>query len=246
MCIIDKRKVQKAVGNGVVIKATRTTGSTNDDLKAIAAKGAHTPRILFARRQTAGKGRTGHSFYSEGGLYMSVLFPELTDAAPYLTHIAAIAVATAIRETTGLDARIKWVNDVYIGGKKVSGILTESTESPLGRHYVVGIGVNVGTLKGELPLDIRDKAAFFEGDKSELAARISEALFHFAYHFDLDEIRTKYTELLFIVGRSVEVYTSTEGRRATVLGLSPRLGLLVQYEDGARDELISGEIHLAI
>ena len=230
-----------------VIKSVRRTGSTNDDLKRVAMLDVNEPYVLFAAEQTAGRGRTGRTFYSRDGLYMSVLFPSLpTETASFLTHIAAVAVARSIREVTGLPALIKWVNAVYIDGKKVCGILSESVPTPFGRRYIVGIGVNVGTPKGELPSDIQGIAAYFAGDKNALAARITEALFRLVNDFDVGALREEYAALSFLLGKTVTVSDAAGERPATVLGLTPSLGLEVRYSDGTRAELISGEVHLIL
>ena len=222
------------------------TGSTNDDLKARAATEHTCTVVLFADKQAAGRGRQGRSFYSEGGLYMSILFPTMAeDKAPYLPHIAAVAVAEAIRRT-GLDAKVKWVNDVYVGDKKVCGILAESIVVHGARAYVLGIGVNVGSPKGLLPEDIRGVAAFFEGDKNAIAADVLNTVFDLIEYSTPDCLRARYEALSFLTGRRVTVVRPNEKKPATVLGLSDGLGLSVRYDDGSIEELISGEVHLIL
>ena len=223
------------------------TASTNDDLKALAAETDCTrPVVLFADKQTSGRGRQGRGFYSEGGLYMSVLFPTLGEESRYLTHIAAVAVADAIRSETGLAATVKWVNDVYLNGKKVCGILAESFLARGKRHFVLGIGVNVGTPKGLLPQDIRNTAAFFDGDKSAVAAGILTNLFGIIHAFDPTALRARYESLSFLAGRRVNVVREEIKKPATVIGLSDGLGLIVRYDDGSEETLIAGEVHLIL
>jgi BirA family biotin operon repressor/biotin-[acetyl-CoA-carboxylase] ligase len=106
-----------------------TVTSTNSVLKDLAAGGAREGTVVAAITQTAGRGRFGRSFYSpaDSGVYFSVLLRPGVGApdATLLTTAAAVAVARAVEDVTGAPARIKWVNDVYCGGKKVCGILTE-------------------------------------------------------------------------------------------------------------------------
>ena len=246
MNTLDPNKVRALTRHTVTILKKDVTTSTNDDLKSLAAETEHTrPVVLFADKQTAGRGRQGRSFFSEGGLYMSVLFPTLGEEARYLTHVAAVAVGEAISAETGLPARVKWVNDVYMEGKKVCGILAESFEARGARRYVLGIGVNVGTPKGLLPEEIRSVAAFFDGDKSALAARILNVLFGLLQGFDLADLRARYAALSFLTGRRVNVLKEDK-KPATVVGLSDGLGLLVRYDDGSIEELIAGEVHLIL
>jgi len=178
---------------------------------------------------------------------MSVLFPRLPEeVARYLTPIAAIAVADAIKSVTGKPAAVKWVNDVYSDGKKVCGILAESVLATGGRAYVVGVGVNVGVREEDFPAELRGKAGSVEGDKTELAAGIVRGLLVLTESFDVREVQRRYEELLFLVGKRVEVERSAGSAAATVLGLSDTLGLLVEYEDGTREELIAGDVSLLL
>lgn len=134
------------------IEVAQSTGSTNADLLAWAERGLAEGAILVAEEQTAGRGRLGRSWVSPPGsaLTFSVLLrperiPEVRMG--WLPLIAGIATATAVRQLTGLDARLKWPNDVLIGDRKVAGILSESG----GGAVVIGIGLNVSSAPEELP-----------------------------------------------------------------------------------------------
>ena len=134
--------------------------STNNVCKTLAAQGADNT-VVIARRQTAGKGRLGRAFRSpEGGLYLSVLWRGCPAGQLLtVTPLAAVAVCRAIEQTCGAVCGIKWCNDVVLNGKKLCGILTESSLRPDGgaEWLVVGIGVNVA--QTDFPLDIADMAA---------------------------------------------------------------------------------------
>lgn len=247
MSTIDTAKIRFLLAFDLDIQAKTETGSTNDDLKAISAeRRIDRPLVLFAERQRAGRGRQGRSFYSEDGLYMSILFPSLGEEAVFLTHIAAVAVAEGIREVTGREPRIKWVNDIYLDDKKVCGILTESVLREGKRAYILGIGINVGTPKGILPSELLGKIAYFEGDKEAIAAAILRGIFHRIERYDLPRLREEYAALSFLAGKEVCVIQGEAERLATVTGFSPRLGLYVRYDDGKEEELIAGEVHLKI
>ena len=119
--------------NDLDIKVIPTCSSTNDMLVDLAHDGAKEGTVVVSTEQTKGKGRTGKSFYSpkDTGVYISILLRP--DTSPedslYFTTIAAVATAKAIESVSDKKVDIKWVNDVYIEGKKVSGILTEAALS---------------------------------------------------------------------------------------------------------------------
>ena len=220
------------------------TLSTSDDLKAAASTGAPDFTLRIAERQSKGRGREGKSFHSPNGLYLSLLLPYSPRIAPLLTHLAAVAVAKAIRETAKEDARIKWVNDVYVKGKKVCGILTESVVTAAGRRVILGIGVNANTPLSDFPDDLKEIAAPISADKQLLAARILSEFFSRFDDFSPERVKEDYRDLCFLIGEKVSVVKKEGGKAAVVLGLSDDLGLDVLYEDGSRETLISGEVSL--
>ncbi|MBQ8534003.1 MAG: biotin--[Clostridia bacterium] len=128
------------------IKIFDTVDSTNNWLKT---NGQKHGQVVISRSQTGGKGTKGRSFFSPDGtgLYFSILFKEGLKKRhlDFLTCAAAVAVAEAIEIICGVDAKIKWVNDIYVDGKKAGGILTESQLSPDGKieYCIVGIGINL-------------------------------------------------------------------------------------------------------
>ena len=135
---------------GLQVEVAQTVSSTNTLLRQRAEEGAPEGLVLAAVEQTAGKGRQGHSFFSppDTGLYLSLLLrPKLSaQDALLLTTCAAAAVALAIEACAGVEAQIKWVNDVFCRGKKVCGILTEAAldlESGGLQYAIVGMGVNL-------------------------------------------------------------------------------------------------------
>ena len=146
-------------------------GSTNDACRRLLSEGAKRCLVL-AERQTGGRGRRGRSFFSPpGGLYMSVAMPAAPEELT-LTCRAAVAASQAVSEVAGADCGIKWVNDLYLGGKKICGILAER----VGGSAVVGIGVNL--IPSPLPPELRDRVGFLDcGDVREaLAVKIARAL----------------------------------------------------------------------
>lgn len=221
------------------------TTSTNDDMKAAAREGAPDFTLIVADRQTAGKGRLGRSFFSEGGLYMSLLLPYREETFRLLTHAAAVAVAEAIAELTGEDALIKWVNDVYVDGKKVCGILSESVDVGT-RRPIVGIGVNLNTPQQAFPAEIAGIAASVNADRSMLVKSILSHLLPLYLDGEKQEIQKRYRALSLLNGKSVLVQKQNDCRTATVLDLTDDLALSVLYEDGSREDLIAADVSLRL
>ena len=240
----DIKNILSALDRPLTLSYVEETASTNDDLKAAAKSGAPDFTLLIAGKQSKGRGREGRSFFSEGGLYMSLLLPALPEVCPFLTHLTAVAVACAIQEVTGADARIKWVNDVYVSGKKVCGILTENIGVNNARRLVVGIGVNIGKEQKDFPPEIRETAASLSCDKTSLTAAILKEFFMRFDAFSPALLKQEYRERCFLLGKKVLVIKNDGGREATVLDLTDDLGLDVLYDDGKREHLISGEVSL--
>lgn len=187
------------------------TDSTNEYAKGLQA--VHNT-VVTADRQTAGKGRDGRSFASEeGGVYMSVVrmddLPVRESAKYYLA--APLAVADALAEW-GLDARIKWPNDVRVGDAKIAGILVETVwENDRVKRAVVGIGVNVRNDLGGVP--VRATSMRLEGADASprevakrIACRLDERLAQ-----PLAELIEAIKEKLINIGRAVVFGDGTEG-----------------------------------
>lgn len=163
---------------GRVLELHETIGSTNDRAKALARRGAAHGLVVVAGSQTAGRGQRGRVWASppELGLYMSfVVRPNIsTRSAPLLTLTAGLAVFEAVRAATGVEARIKWPNDLLArDGKKLAGVLVEASADPLHiDHAVIGIGINVRD--GAWPAAIAETATSLEAQAAE-GARVERA-----------------------------------------------------------------------
>jgi BirA family biotin operon repressor/biotin-[acetyl-CoA-carboxylase] ligase len=147
-----RRAVVRPGGLWRAVEVLTSTGSTNADLLARAVAGAPEGVVLAAEEQTAGRGRMGRSWLSppRAALTFSLLVrPDTVSPARrgWLPLLAGVSVASAVRAVTGVDARLKWPNDVLVGPAKLGGILAEA----VGDAVVVGIGLNVSTEPGELP-----------------------------------------------------------------------------------------------
>jgi BirA family biotin operon repressor/biotin-[acetyl-CoA-carboxylase] ligase len=147
---------------GRTIHTFETVDSTQAVLGQLAANGAPEGTVVVARHQTAGRGSRGRQWWDALGesLMLSVLLrpPVPVAQAPQLSLVAGVAVVDALRVGAGVDARIRWPNDVLIEGKKVCGVLPEAVSRVDGRvgYVLLGIGINVG--QREFPHELRDTA----------------------------------------------------------------------------------------
>lgn len=261
--VLDADSILRHVGaeleSRIRIVTYRETDSTNIRARELAASGEPEGTVVCAGTQTAGRGRMGRSFFSPGdtGLYMSVLLRPTVDAATVATNvtpIAAVAVCRAIEQVSGIDAGIKWVNDVFVRGGKVCGILTEaalSVESGTLDHAVVGIGVNVYEPDGGFPPEIAHSAAALLSERrfdmrNELCAAILKEFFELydrqAEHLHIDEYRRRS----IILGKRVAVIPIVGGteREAVVEDITNSCALRLRFDDGSVSELTSGEIRV--
>ena len=135
-----------------------TLDSTNIRAKQLALENAPHGTVVIARQQTAGRGRLGRSFFSpRDGIYISIIVRpdfDLTKSV-HVTSAASVAVAESIESICGMDAKIKWVNDIYADNKKVCGILTEGiTDFETGQIESLVIGIGVNTTIKDFPEDL--------------------------------------------------------------------------------------------
>ena len=220
--------------------------STNLYLRRMAEQAADGTAVV-ARRQSAGRGRSGRSFLSpEGGLYLSALFRPACEPErlPTLTPVAAVAVCRAVGRVCGRQCAIKWPNDVVLGGKKICGILVESVLGGGRPCVIVGIGVNVNT--AAFPEELRAVAgsiASVSGEETDLDA-LAAAL--------LAELDDCYAAWLADEGFCLAEYRARcltpgcevlcGGRSALAEGIGEDYSLLVSYPDGTREALRFGEV----
>jgi BirA family biotin operon repressor/biotin-[acetyl-CoA-carboxylase] ligase len=204
------------------IEVVASAGSTNADLLARAGRDAGLPEghVLVAEEQTAGRGRLGRSWSSEPGA--SLTFSVLLRPAPvpqerrgWLPLVAGVAVVSAVRSVAGVEAVLKWPNDVLVGDRKLAGILAE--QSPDGTAVVIGTGLNVATPAEALPVSPAGLPAtsLLEQDaavsREELLLAILGQLeaWYLAFRADPDPVRAgvldAYRSLCGTLGQTVRV-----------------------------------------
>jgi len=231
--------------------------STNVTLKKMALDGAVEGSVVIADAQTSGRGRFYRKFYSpENGIYMSILLrPDSAgfDATP-ITTAAAVAVAKAAENLSGKKTKIKWVNDVLINGKKICGILTEGAFDPESRkpqYVIVGIGINAFMPTGGFDEEIKDIAgAVFDRidaeNKSRLIAETINIFMEYYKNLSSKEFLEEYRLRSAVIGKNIIVFKNCSQFNATAIDIDDSCRLLVEYEDGRREYLSSGEISIKL
>ena len=233
------------------------TGSTNDDLKALARQGAPHGTVIIADRQRGGHGRMGRSFHSPGGvgIYFSILLRP--DCGPeelmHLTCATAVAMCEAVEAAAGFRPGIKWTNDLVFEKHKLGGILTELGFSAKGRidYAIVGIGINCCQQEADFPEEIRGIAASLSMvtgkavDRAKVAAAMMDAL----YRMDCRLLTEKaalleaYRKDCITIGQEVSLLRLGEPvRHGKAIGMDDDGALLVEFEDGHVETVNSGEI----
>ncbi len=232
--------------------------STNLVLRRLASEGAPEGTVTIAASQTGGRGRKGRSFYSPQGtgVYVSLLLkPKIApDDATLITTTAAVAVCEAVEALSGKPAEIKWVNDVFLDGKKICGILTEGSfdmESGQFEYAVLGTGINVYEPEGGFPEEIRAVAGnVLSAPTSDGKNRmIAEYLNHFLplyRRLGSAEANAEYRKRSFVLGRMVNVIGGAGVTPARAIDVDDHCRLIVEYEDGRREALSSGEISVKV
>ena len=255
---LKERRIRRKIGalsKDLPIIVYKTIDSTNTQAKLSAENGQYKDAVFIASEQTAGRGRLGRSFISEGGkgLYLSILLggPFAPDFAVSFTTYMAVIAARCIERLTGTNPKIKWVNDIYLSGKKLAGILTEGKADESGEalsYAVVGIGINL--LKQEFDNEVKSIATTLEDecgkkvDVNVLAAMIVKEFFE---NLPLllagtKEIAAEYKSRSFLIGERVNVIKPTETYEAFVTDITDKCELVLELPDGSHKILSTGEV----
>ncbi len=226
--------------------------STMDEMGREGEAGASEGTVVLAEEQTAGRGRFGRYWVSPpGNLYLSVLLRPSVTMLPCLIMLASIAVVRVIRRGTGLDAAVKWPNDVLIGNSKVCGILVESVlDGSDVKYAVVGIGVNVGFDASQIKgLSQRATGLAKEvGGSVDQAALLRHLLQEMdALYLDLRDGRSPIEEwrnLLVTLGNSIKVQWQEEVQVGYAEDVDQQGNLLLRQRDGSLISVPAGDVTL--
>lgn len=225
--------------------------STNNIAKDLSKSNAMHKKLVVAEQQSGGRGSHGRSFVSpSGGIYMSVIIKNPPLPPSLLTTYSAVCVCRALEKLFDCDCKIKWVNDIFVSGKKVCGILTEGIYSGSKlESAIIGIGINLSP-----------QPDAFSGELSSIAGSIltvqatprqKSTLIKSVYDNVLSGIDTisdmtflsEYRNRLFIIGKLVEYTENNITRTAKVIGIDDEARLIVS--DGTTEKhLLSGDVLL--
>ncbi len=234
-----------------------TVTSTNSVARQLSEEGAKEFTVVLADRQTEGRGRRGRTFYSEGAhnIYMSlILRPTLPpDRAIWITAAAPVSAVRALKKVAGIDASIKWVNDIFVFGKKVAGILTEGAldmESGTLSYAVMGIGINIG--RTDFPPEIADVAGSLEALTKKPIARAAvigaflSEFYRIYTALPALDFMEEYRRRSLAIGRTVTVADPGGAYPATVTDVTNDGTLVIKKENGETAVLVSGEISIKL
>lgn len=259
---------------GSEILVFNETTSTNDVVERLASTQTGEGLVVFAESQTAGRGRHGRAWESARGkgLWFSVMLRPKMPAASFsrITVAASVAVARAVRQTDGLDARIKWPNDVVLSGRKLAGILTEvrrvAASVPDAKRFaaadaagtaaatpavaILGIGLNVNQQAGDFPAALREHATSLriatgqDQDRAALAARVLRELerYYRQAHADFDAVSTEWAGLCVTLGKQLVVRMGAHHIEGLAHALNGDGALLLRRDNGHVEEIVGGDV----
>lgn len=256
--ILSEQSLRACLGEeyrDVDIFTFKTSPSTNAEAMTRLMNGGLTHgTLIVADEQTKGRGRMGKSFFSpKSGIYMSVCLCksiERMQDVMVITPAAAVAVRSAIAKLTGIDAKIKWVNDIYIDKKKVCGILTQADidfESGKAGTFIVGIGINF--VEQDFPDEIKQRAcALFTGQptitRSQLIGEIYRNLIKLTDDLTDRRFMLSYKQHSLVMNREISYTYNGEDKSGKVIDIDGDGGLVVQENGGGIRNLTCGEISI--
>lgn len=230
-----------------------TLDSTNEEAKRLAAAGGGHGAVIWAKQQTAGKGRLGRNWVStEGNLFVSVLLqPEKPLAeASQLSFVAAVAMMESIEDVLpkGKEIFCKWPNDIIVGGKKLGGILLESLQVPDGGKWVVvGVGLNIESHppRTDFPATCLKKAGV-----ELISAKIilSRFIHHFIQWYNtwnaegFDPVRKAWLEAAWNIGKPVTARLSDEEIVGVAEGIDTQGALILKTKDGKKRHILAADV----
>jgi BirA family transcriptional regulator, biotin operon repressor / biotin---[acetyl-CoA-carboxylase] ligase len=229
--------------------------STNTEALNQARRGAAEGLCVVARRQTAGRGRKGRVWVSEkdAGLFFSLVLRPKIEARflPLVTLMTAIAVHDALEALYELDCDIKWVNDIHTGGRKISGILAETCDSPKGSAVVVGIGVNLKS--SNFPPEIAATATSVEAETNKIPnveTLLQKLTFFLSEYCDVlysaigpEKIRAEWLKRSsYAFGKPVRVVLENETIHGITRGIEENGALRVRQDSGEMRIIHAGDV----
>ena len=236
-------------------------GSLRDENQNLTEAGKKLHKsIIIAESQTAGRGRSGRTFVSpeKTGIYITLIYAPAggVSQGTRITAFTAVAICRAIKKIYKIQPSIKWINDIFVEGKKAGGILTEGTanfETGLIESAVIGIGLNISKNPDAFSGDLANIAGSIVQDGQSKVSRIEFAAEVGAQVLSVLEenpgdVLAEYKDYSFIIGNKVVVHSLIDNEKgdyfAKVVDIDENAGLVVETEDGTVKTLVSGEVSL--
>lgn len=240
----------------LMITVLNQSESTMKDAKIAALNGQPNNTLIIANMQEAPHGRFGRPFFSKSGhgIYMSMLLrpnKNFSEMAQY-TVIMAVAVAKAMDELTDVTTEIKWVNDIYINGKKVCGILSEAMadfESGHIANVVIGMGINFSLKQKDFPKELQQKACslYPTGNPTITRNQLIASIWNQFYQLvdePVENYLTTYRDKSFVLGKTVSFTQAGKNYEGIAVAIDDYGELIVRLPDYTEKKLSSGEISL--
>lgn len=228
------------------------TGSTNNDALAAARDGAAEGALFVTDFQTKGRGTRGRTWRSPRNtslLISAILRPTRALRPVELTQLAALGLCNGLRDSTGLDVRIKWPNDAMERDKKIGGVLVEPLPGP-SVAAVIGVGANLNLAADDIGLaegsvtSVLDETGSRCDRELVIAAVVGALERSYQILEDGGSLFEDWTALSAVIGRSVSLRTETRTYVGAVSGFSAAGELLLDCEDGARRRFTAGRLEL--
>ncbi|MFS0781412.1 biotin--[acetyl-CoA-carboxylase] ligase [Bacillus sp. 1P06AnD] len=243
---------------GQLIDYEDSIGSTQKKAIEMANEGAPEGTIVVADEQTGGRGRMARKWHSakRTGIWMSVLAkPNIPiQQAPQLTLLTAVAVVQAIEDVTGVQAEIKWPNDILIKGKKMTGILTEMQAEADGIHsIVIGIGINVNQSIEDFPEELQEKATSLRVQCGQMVSREAligsvlkrfESLYQIYQSKGFKVIKTLWESYAVSIGKTITATTLQARVTGIAMGITDEGVLLIKDGSGTVHSIYSADIDI--
>ena len=255
--IVSIEGIKKYLTKDYDIQVEPVVTSTNTLVVQEAVKGREEGYILVANAQTKGKGRTGHTFYSPDstGVYLSILLrPNSLSPmeATNITSMAAVSACEAI-ESFDIEPKIKWINDIFVDGKKVVGILTEASinmETRLMDYVVLGIGFNVYVPENGFPEEIQSIAGSIlkekvNDGKNKLVAKFIDSFMNYYKNWNKEDYYQSYKDHSMILNKEIYIVTPQENKYVYAKDIDKNFELVVE-DQGEEKVLSSGEVHIKV
>ena len=236
----------------------QTLGSTNTQAKELIAQGRVTPALLVAESQTLGRGQQERSFSSpQGGLYFTILDHAALPGylLPCVTLAVGVACAEIVEETGQVDVLLKWPNDLYVEGRKIGGILCESTSQPDGTVWIlIGVGINVNSSVSQFPEEIRSasttllektgKIFDLQSVLLKLVENIQRKIFLLGS--DTELLLAQWQKRDYLYGRKLFYDNGRTQRAAKGMGMTNQGRYMIQYPDGMQEQVLSGRLQPSV